>query len=291
MAARSGTLPLPPDAEPSARVQRADFGAWGLRLTTIIYLGAMILIPTYVVLVKGFENGIDSFIAGVTDPASWNAIRLSLSTAFIMTIINTIMGTLTAYVLVRYKFPGKAIFNAFIDLPIAIPTLVTGVMLVLLYGPQTAIGNFFRQTTGQRIIFEPIGIVVALMFITYPFVIRAIQPVLLSLTINQEEAAQTLGASDWTTFWRVIFPAIRPAMISGAFLSFARALGEFGSVIIVAGSIQKTATIYVYAQIEGDNISGATGVSAALILIAFAITSIVDIIQVQAKRRAGVDHA
>jgi sulfate transport system permease protein len=266
-----------------------DWGAWGLRLTAIIYLGAMIGIPTAVVLIKGFEAGIGAFVESLLSPMALAAIRLTLTTAIIMTIINTVMGVLTAYMLVRYRFPGKAFFNAFIDLPIAIPTLVTGVMLVVLYGPQTAIGAFIEAQTEQRIIFEPPGIVLALLFVSYPFVIRAVQPVLLNLSVNQEEAAQTLGASDWQTFWRVIFPAIRPAVISGALLAFARALGEFGSIIIVAGNVpmrSQTATVYVYAQIEAGDMSAATGISAVLIVIAFAITTIVDILQAKERARA-----
>ncbi len=268
---------------------RLDLGAWGLRLTAIIYLGAMIGIPTAVVLIKGFEGGVAAFFDSLLTPMALSAIRLTLTTALIMTVINTVMGVLTAYMLVRYTFPGKALFNAFIDLPIAIPTLVTGVMLVLLYGPQTALGSFIEAQTGQRIIFEPPGIVLALLFVSYPFVIRAVQPVLLNLSINQEEAAQTLSASEWTTFWRVIFPVIRPAVISGALLSFARALGEFGSIIIVAGNVpmrSQTATVYVYSQIEAGDIAAATGISAVLILVAFTITTLVEILQVRGRSHA-----
>src|SRR5690606_36614033 len=156
-----------------------------------------------------------------------------------MAVINTVMGTLTAYVLVHYRFPGKRLLDAVIDLPFAIPTLVTGVTLVLLYDPQTAVGGFFRQALGVRILFAPPGIVLALMFISYPFVIRTVQPVLAKLDLNQEVAAHTLGASGWTTFRRIILPAILPAMVTGCMLSFARALGEFGSIVIVAGNIPR----------------------------------------------------
>jgi sulfate transport system permease protein len=198
-----------------------------------------------------------------------------------MTVINTIFGTLTAYVLVRYRFPGRSVFNVIIDLPFAIPTLVTGVMLVVLYGPQSVIGGFIEDVTGQRIIFETPGIILALLFVSYPFVIRSIQPVLVGLNVAQEEAAVTLGASSWETFRRVIFPAIRPAVISGALLSFARALGEFGSIIIVAGNIpmrSQTATTYIYAQVEAGDMPAASGVSLVLIGIALTATILVDVL-------------
>lgn len=273
----------------SSKIQPAGFsshallgtlGAWTLRLMAATYLFCLVVVPIFVVAVKGFEDGIGAFWESVQHPIAWYALKLTLRTALIMAVINTIMGTLTAYVLVKYRFPGKAIFNTFIDLPFAIPTLVTGVMLVLLYGPQTVLGQFVRENTGEQILFSPNGIVIALLFVSYPFVIRTVQPVLLELSINQEEAAQSLGASEWATFWRVIFPTIRPAIISGAMLSFARALGEFGSIIIVAGNVpmrSQTATVYIYAQVEGGNFQAASSVSLALIGIALGLTLLVDL--------------
>lgn len=261
---------------------RASWGARNLRLAATLYLVVLVALPIFVILVSGLGNGIDRFWASITNPAALAALQLTLQTALIMTLINTVMGVLTAYALVRYRFPGKQVFNAFIDLPFAIPTLVTGVMLVLLYGPQTVLGGFIEREFGQRIIFEPAGIVIALLFVSYPFVVRTVQPVLLQLSIHQEQAAQTLGASAWTIFWRVIFPAIRPAVLTGALLSFARALGEFGSVIIVAGNIpmrSEVATVYVYTQIESGNPAGAAGISFVLILIAFSTTLLVDVFQ------------
>ncbi|KAA0229519.1 ABC transporter permease subunit, partial [bacterium] len=163
---------------------------------------------------------------------------------------------------------------AFIDLPFAIPTLVTGVMLVLLYGPQTSAGMFIQEKTGEQILYAPPGILLALLFVGYPFVIRAVQPVLLEMDIHQEEAAYTLGAYSWGTFWRVILPTVRPAILTGALLSFARALGEFGAIIIVAGNLpmkSQTATVYIYAQVEGGNMAGASSVSLLLIFIALAL--------------------
>jgi sulfate transport system permease protein len=174
------------------------------------------------------------------------------------------------------------LFNALVDLPFAIPTLVTGVMLVVLYGPQTVIGGFFQDQLGVQVLFATPGIIIALLFVGYPFVIRTVQPVLLQIDTSQTEAAHTIGASNWTTFWRVIFPTIRPAIVTGALLSFARSLGEFGSVIVVAGNIpmrSQTATVYIYTQVEAGDMQAASSVSMVLLLIAFAITVVVDVLQ------------
>ncbi len=274
----SNQFPVNSEANATPRF-RAPWGSWGLRFAALTYLGVFILIPLIAIVVEGVSGGLDSLWTSITRPAALNAIWLSVWTAAVMTVINTIMGTLTAYVLTVYKFPGKSIFNALVDLPFAIPTLVTGVMLVLLYGPQTAIGGFFKDQLGLKIVFAPPGIVLALLFVSYPFVLRLVQPVLLELEANQEEAAYTLGASPWTTFWRVIFPAIRPAVITGALISFARALGEFGSIVVVAGNIpmhSQTAAVYVYGQVEGGNMQSASGVSLVLLAIAFSITLSVD---------------
>jgi sulfate/thiosulfate transport system permease protein len=259
------------------------WGAWGLRLTAIIYLVALVAVPVIVVNVEGLRGGLDVFIASLTRPAAMNAIFLSVWTAAVMTVINVAMGTLTAYVLVKYRFPGKEIFNTLIDLPFAIPTLVTGVMLVLLYGPQTAIGGFFETQFGFRLLYAPPGIVLALLFVGYPFVIRAVQPVLVTMEVGQQEAARTLGASDRYVLRHVIFPTIRPAVVTGGLLSFARALGEFGAIIVVAQRPQ-TATVYLYSQVEAGNMQAASAVSVVILFIAFALTLIVDF--VERRRRA-----
>lgn len=271
--------------------KNADFslpwGTWGLRLTAFIYIGLLVALPVFVVAYKGLENGLTDFWDSITHPIAYHAIKLTVWTAAVMALLNTIMGTLTAYVLVKYRFPGKSLLNAFIDLPFAIPTLVTGVMLVLLYGPQTSAGMFIQEKTGEQILYAPPGILLALLFVGYPFVIRAVQPVLLEMDIHQEEAAHTLGAYSWGTFWRVILPTVRPAILTGALLSFARALGEFGAIIIVAGNLpmkSQTATVYIYAQVEGGNMAGASSVSLLLIFIALAVTLSVDLFKWRAHR-------
>lgn len=256
-------------------VPHARYGAWGLRSAALIYLVVLVAVPVFIIIFEGLRYGWDTFWENISQPTALSAIWLSVWTAALMAVINTVMGTLTAYVLVQYRFPGKRLVDTIIDLPFAIPTLVTGVMLVLLYGPQTAIGGFFQENMGFRILFAPPGIVLALLFISFPFVIRTVQPVLAELDIYQEEAARTLGASQWTTFRRIVLPAILPAMVTGGVLSFARALGEFGSLAVVAGNIPlrtQVATVYIYGQVEGGNMRAASAVSLVILLIALITT-------------------
>jgi sulfate transport system permease protein len=271
----------------ATRAPQSSLGDWGLRLSAIAYLGVMVAIPLSVVAIEGVRYGLDTLYASLTRPVALNALSLTLWTAALMTLINAVMGTLTAYILVKYRFPLKRMLNALIDLPFALPTMVTGVMMVLLYGPQTVLGAFFERELGTRIIFGVPGIVIALLFIGYPFVIRAVEPILIDLDQNQQDAAFSLGANAWQTFWRVIFPVIRPSVVTASLLSFARALGEFGVIIIVAGNIPnrtQTATVYIYSQVEGGNMQSASAVSAALLFIAFAVTFAVD--WVERRRRA-----
>lgn len=255
---------------------------WSLRGLAFGYLALMLVIPLLVILQDGLRAGVSGLWAAVIQPVAWAALLLTLRTAAIMVVINTIMGTLTAYVLVRYEFAGKSVLNALVDLPLAIPTLVTGVMLVILYGPQQPLGGWLEQVLGWRIIFAPPGIVLALLFVTFPFVVRAVQPVLLSLDRAVEDAAATLGAGPWTIFRRVTLPPLLLPLISGALLSFARAIGEFGAIIIVAGNIplrSQTAAVYVWGEVESENRLGASAVSVALLVIAFTLIVVVDWLQ------------
>jgi sulfate/thiosulfate transport system permease protein len=273
-------LPVRGEISASASVPQVPYGAWGLRAAALSYLAAFIIIPVVVIYVQGLRFGFDTFIESLSRPDTANAIRLSIWTAALMTVINTVMGTLTAYVLVAYRFPGKKLFNLLIDIPFAVPTLVIGVMLVVAYGPQTFLGAFFEDQLGIRIVFNTPGIVLALLFVGYPFVVRTVQPVLAQLDANQQEAAHTIGASPWATFYRVILPVLRPAILTGALLSFARSLGEFGSIVIISGNIPmrtQTATVYIYTQIEEGNIQAAAGASAVLLFVSFTVTIGVDL--------------
>lgn len=265
------------------------WGKWGLRGTAVLYLGFMVALPLAAIIRNGLADGLAAFRDDVTNPTAFGALKLTLISAVIVTIINAVMGTLTAYVLVRFRFPMKGLFNAMIDMPFAIPTLVTGVMLVALYGPQRTLGAWLNSH-GIKVIFATPGIVLALLVITYPFVIRAVQPVLMEAEKGQEEAAYTLGASKWTTFRRVVLPAITPAIITGSLLSFARALGEFGSVVVVAGNIPGvtlTAPVYLYGQIESQNQRGASAMSILLLALSFSLIVTVEWMQTRKGRSHG----
>lgn len=283
------TLAATPLAAPvKTRQTPRPWGQWSLRSVALIYLFVMLILPLAAVISDGLSGGLGGLWQDVTRPEAWAALGLTLWTAAVMTVINTVMGILTAYILVRYRFPGRSFVNAIIDIPFAIPTLVTGVMLVILYGPQTAVGSWLKTQLGWQILFAPPAIILALLFVSFPFVVRTLQPVLMEIDLDQEDAAHTLGASGWMTFRRVLLPAITPAIITGALLSFARALGEFGSIIIVAGNFpmrSQTAAVYVLTQIESENQRGASAMSVVLITIAFCLVLVVDLVQRNQERR------
>ncbi len=206
-----------------------------LRGVAIVYLGAMVALPVAAVITKGFSEGLEGLRTALAVPGAIAAIRLTLITSSLAAAISAVMGTMLAYALVRFSFPGRRFLSAVVDLPLAIPTLVTGVMLVALYGPSSPIGGFLDRL-GIQVIFTPIAILLALLVVTLPLVVRSVQPVLQELDASEEEAAATLGAGGWTTFRKIVLPAIRPAIVGGTLLTFARCLGEFGSVVLVAGN-------------------------------------------------------
>jgi len=259
--------------------RRAPWGRWGVQSAAFTYLTVLLLIPLAVIFQDGLKGGLATLWQSISLPIAWAALRLTLWTSALMALINAVMGTLTAYVLVRYSFPGKSILNAVVDLPLSIPTLVTGMMLVVLYGPQTLFGGWLEDQLGWRIIFAPPGIILALLFVNYPFVVRAVQPVLEGLDRESESAAATLGASPITIFWRVTLPALWLPIASGALLSFARAIGEFGAIVIVAGNIPlrtQTAAIYVFGEVESSNRQGASAMSIVMLCLAFGLVIFVD---------------
>ena len=259
--------------------RRAPWGRWGIQSAAWTYITLMLLIPLAVIFQDGLRDGLGALWQSVTSPIAWSALRLTIWTSALMAVVNAIMGTLTAFVLVRYSFPGKGLLNAIVDLPLAIPTLVTGVMLVVLYGPQSFIGAWLKEQMNWKIIFAPPGIVLALLFVNFPFVVRAVQPVLQSLDRESEEAAATLGAGSATIFWRVTLPALWLPIASGALLSFARAIGEFGAIVIVAGNIplrSQTAAVYVFGEVESANRQGASAMSIVMLSLAFTLVLFVD---------------
>ena len=252
-----------------------------LRAIAVGYVGLMIALPILALSVRAFGDGLGSLWDSLRRPDALYSLELTVLMALAMVVVNVVMGTLTAWVLIRYRFPGQSLVNTLIDLPFAVPTVVTGLMLVILYGPQSAVGRFL-SSNGVEVIYAKPGIVLALLFVTLPFVVRSVQPVLMGLDREMEEAATTLGANRWVVFRKVIVPSILPAVLTGAALSFSRAIGEFGSVVIVAGNIPmrtQVASVFIYGEIESDNPQGALGVSVALLAGSLLVLILLSLLQ------------
>lgn len=268
-------------SETQEHITGLPFGRFGLRGAGITYLLVTIVLPLTALVKTGFSDGITGFWSDVSNPIAVASLKLTLLSAIFITVANAFIGTITAYALVRFEFPGKRILDGVVDVAFAIPTLVVGVMLVALYGPQTILGAWLGEHGMQPMFAKP-GIFIALLFVTYPFVIRTVQPVLKELALDQEEAAHTIGASKWATFHSIVLPEIAPAITTGCLLSSARALGEFGSIVVVAGNIPfrtLTAPVYVFGQIESQNVRGASAVSLILLSFSFALMMIADLFQ------------
>jgi sulfate transport system permease protein len=226
----------------------------------------MVLIPLAAVVFRSFEDGFGSFWDYATNPQALDALRLTVLAALAVTAINVVAGTAIAWVLVRDDFPGKKLINSMIDLPFALPTIVAGITLLALYGNDSPVGITVAYTVA--------GGIMALLFVTLPFVVRAVQPTLIELDRDMEEAAASLGASRFTIFRRIVLPNLRPAILAGAALAFARAIGEFGSLILLSGNIPgktEVASVFIFGQIESGNTTGAAAVSVVLLAISLAI--------------------
>ena len=262
------------------KAARATAGALSLRVVAVAFLGVMVALPLAAVVgsVLTGPGGVGAALHALASRTARAALWLTVWTAVVVALVNAVMGTLTAWVLARYKFFGKAILNAVIDLPFAIPTLVTGLMLVVLYGPQQVIGQVLAAH-GLRLLFAPAGIILSLLFVTFPFVVRAVEPVLMDIDVDQEEAATTLGSSPFRTFVQVVLPALRPAVLTATLLTFTRALGEFGSVVVVAGNIPRrtlTAPVYVFGAIESGEPAAASAMSLLLVAVSAGLILAVD---------------
>jgi sulfate/thiosulfate transport system permease protein len=243
----------------------------------MLWLSVIVLLPLAAVVAKSTEGGWEAFWHAVSSRQAVDALRFSLLIAIAAAAINAVMGTLVAWVLVRDDFRGRKVVNALIDLPFALPTIVAGITLLALYGPDSPIG--------VDVAFTRAAVLLALMFVTLPFVIRAVQPVLIELDREMEEAAASLGAGPLTVFRRIVLPNLRPAILSGAALAFARAVGEFGSIVLLSGNRPfdtQVAPVYVYKQIESDNPIGAASVSVVLLAL-----SVVLLVAVRTLERRG----
>jgi sulfate/thiosulfate transport system permease protein len=254
-------------------------GPLGLGVVTL-WLSVIVLLPLAALVVTSFDDGAQGFWRAVTAPAALAALRVTISVSAVVAVVNAVMGTLVAWVLVRDDFPGRRVVNALIDLPFALPTIVASIVLLALYGPSSPVGVHLNAT-------RP-GLVVALAFVTLPFVVRSVQPVLLEADRDVEEAAASLGASGWTTFRRVVLPALGPAIISGAGLAFARAVGEYGSVVLIGGNVPRETQVvsqYIQQQIEVDRPVNAAAVSVALLAVAFATLFVLRVVAARGQRR------
>jgi sulfate transport system permease protein len=231
-----------------------------------IYLSLLVVLPIAALLARAGNGGEGAFWREVSSPEALAAIRLTLAVSAVVVLVNAVFGTLIAWVLVRDEFPGKRLVNALIDLPFALPTIVAGVVLLALYGKN---GPF-----GIDITFTRTAVAMALLFVTLPFVTRSVQPVLLELDGSAEEAAASLGAGRMTVFRRIVLPALTPAIVSGVALSFARAVGEFGSVVLISGNLPfktEVGSVYIFGQIQNENLPAAAAVSVVLLLCALVV--------------------
>lgn len=245
-----------------------------------IYLSLIVLIPLAAVVYSGTKGGWSQFWHSVSSPDAWSALKLTIVASLIVALVNMVIGTLIAWVLVRDNFPGKRIIDVLIDLPFALPTIVAGLVLLSLYGPNSALG--------VDLAYKRTGVVAALLFVTLPFVVRTVQPVLIELDQEMEEGAASLGAGRLTIFRRIILPNLLPAILSGTALAFTRAISEFGSTVLISGNIvgkTQVASVLVYGRIESDDQAGAAAVSAVLLVVALVVLISLDLIQRWATRR------
>jgi sulfate transport system permease protein len=268
--------PLPNDLtslalrRPLAGIRPA--GALGRGLLGI-YLSVLVLLPIAALLAQASHGGVSAFWREISSPEAVAAIKLTLIASAIVVVLNAFFGTLIAWVLVRDEFPGKPIVNALIDLPFALPTVVAGVVLLALYGKGSPLGidiTFTRTAVGM-----------ALLFVTLPFVVRSVQPVLLELDRSMEQAAASLGASQFTVFRRIVLPNLTPAILSGVALSFARAVGEYGSIVLISGNLPfktEVGSVYIFSQIQDENLPAAAAVSVLLLLCALVVLAAITIL-------------
>ena len=264
----------------------------GFKLTlgyTVFYLCLIVLIPLSAVFVKTAGMGWSAFIEVATDPRVVATYRLSFGASLLAALINSVFGLLLAWSLVRYSFPGKRFVDALVDLPFALPTAVTGITLATMYSPKGWIGQFLAPL-GLKVAFTPVGILIALVFIGVPFVVRTVQPILEDLETELEEAAASLGANRWQIFRHVILPVLFPALLTGFALAFARAVGEYGSVIFIAGNIpfvSEITPLMIISKLEQFDYSGATAIALVMLLISFTLLLLINGLQAWSAKRTG----
>jgi len=254
---------------------------------TLFYLALIVLIPLSAVFLKTFTMTWDAFVSAVTSPRVMASYRLTFGASLLAALINVIFGGIVAWVLVRYKFPGKRIIDALVDLPFALPTAVAGIALTTLYSQNGWIGRYL-EPLGIKVAFTPLGVLVALTFIGLPFVVRTVQPVLEDAERELEEAAASLGASRWQIFAQVIFSTVFPALLTGFALAFARATGEYGSVVFIAGNmpmVSEITPLFIITKLEQYDYTGATAIAVVMLLVSFVMLLTINLLQAWVRKR------
>jgi sulfate transport system permease protein len=283
-------LPLDWLAQPEKRPARRVLPGFKLTLGfTLFYLSAIVLIPLSALVFKTFTLSWEQFVVAVSSPRVLASYRLTFGASFLAALVNAFAGLLVAWVLVRYSFPGKKIVDALVDLPFALPTAVAGISLTALLASNGWIGSIL-EPQGIKLAFTPAGIVIALIFIGLPFVVRTVQPVLEDAEKELEEAATCLGATRWQTFRHVIFPSIAPALLTGFAMAFARAIGEYGSVIFIAGNmpmVSEITPLIIIGKLEQYDYAGATAVAVVLLVISFTLLLVINALQAWQRKRSG----
>ncbi|MFD1745526.1 sulfate ABC transporter permease subunit CysT [Rhizobium helianthi] len=256
---------------------------------SLAYLSLIILIPLVGLVWRTTSMGWQPFLTVLTDERTLAALYVSFGTALIAALVNAVFGVLICWILVRYDFPGRRVIDAMVDLPFALPTAVAGIALAALYAPNGWIGSLFMPF-GLRIAFTPWGIIIALIFIGLPFVVRTVQPVMEEIDREVEEAAATLGANRFQTVFKVLLPGLAPAVLTGFALAFARGVGEYGSVVFIAGNIpyvSEIAPLLIVIRLEEFNYAGATAIASIMLAISFAMLLVINLIQIWSRRRYG----
>jgi sulfate transport system permease protein len=282
-------LAFPADAPPARpRVERRALPGFKLTLgITLTYLSLIVLIPLAGVFIRSAGLGFDGFWHAISTPRVAHALQLSFGAAFFAAAFNTVFGLLVAWVFVRYPFPGKKLLDAVIDLPFALPTAVAGIALTALYAGNGWIGQLLTPL-GIKVAYTPIGVVIALMFIGLPFVVRTVQPVLEEAEASLEEAAASLGATRFQTITRVILPSVLPSLMTGFALALARGVGEYGSVIFIAGNLpmkSEIAPLLIIIKLEEFDYAGATSIAATMLTISFVVLLLINLLQAWARKR------
>lgn len=271
--------------------RRSVLPGFGLSLGyTAAYLSLIVLIPLAGLAIRTASMGWNEFWALAMDPRIVAALQLSFGAAMIAAIVNTVFGVLVAWVLVRYRFPGRRWLDAAVDLPFALPTAVAGIALATLYAPNGVFGSFLEGTLGIKVGFTSLGVVFALIFVGLPFVVRTVQPVLEEIDRETEEVSATLGAGRWRTVTRVIFPALLPAILTGFALSFARGVGEYGSVIFIANNLpfeSEIAPLLIVIKLEEHNYAGATAIAVIMLVISFVMLFVINLLQAWSRKWFG----